>query len=148
VIPTTWSELLGRLSRRLPGGRAEAEDWLQEAVEARYGTASLHDLDRAGRQRAFQKSAGVLLAVEDGDAYHDPLELRNADGDLLWIVWRDGTIEPPGDYQPGYRDRMRAVIARYWDGVAVDGPPWRLTPYEADRPTWEEWSAPADFAGV
>lgn len=147
VIPTTWSELLGRLARRLPGGREEAEDWIRSAIAARFGVDSLHDLDRVRRQVAFQKSAGVLLAVEDGHAYRDPDEMRTADGDLLWLLWADGTLESAAEYEagPGYRSRMRAVVARYWDGVEVEGPPWRLSPAEPDRQTREEWAADVDF---
>lgn len=146
-LPTTWSELLGRLAARLPGGREEAEDWLRSALEARFGVESLHDLDRARRQVAFQKSAGVLLAVEDGDAYRDPDEFRTFDGELLWLLWSDGTIESAVGYEPGpgYRARMRAVVARYWDGAVVEGPPWRLSPAEPERPTYDEWAADADF---
>ncbi len=125
MIPTTWTALLDRLAYQL-GGRsegfqAEAEEWVRTAVDARFGVASLHDLDRGTRQLAFQKSSGVLLALEGGEAGNEVA------------------------LEPDCRTRIRALFARYFDGVMVDGPPWRLSPIELDRPSWEDWRGAADF---
>jgi hypothetical protein len=127
VIPTTWTMLLDRLAYQLGGRsdgfRAEAEEWVRDAVEARYGVRSLHELDRPRRQIAFQKCSGVLLALEQGDGSYDDLA-----------------------FQSDCRRRVAAAFARYFDGVAINGPPWRISPVEEYRPTWDEWQEPPDFA--
>lgn len=126
MIPTTWTALLDRLAYQL-GGRSgsyplEAEEWIRTAVEARFDVSSLHDLDRARRQIAFQKSAGVVLGLESGLAAESEVAL-----------------------EPDCRARIAALFARYFDGVAVEGPPWRISPTETTRPSWEDWNAEADF---
>lgn len=129
MIPKTWTALLDRLAYQL-GGRsgsfeAEAEEWIRTAIDARFGVSSLHDLDRGRRQVAFQKSAGVVLSLESGGGAENEVAL-----------------------ELDCRARIQAVFARYFDGVLVEGPPWRLSPAETARPCWEEWRQPADFPGV
>lgn len=144
-LPANWTELLARLAARLgdpEAGRRDAEEWLREAVEARWGTATLHDLDRTGRQIAFQKASGVLLRLEDEGL---PDELVSADGDLPpMLLYRDGSLEPLDGY-PGRRAAISATVARYFDGVKVEGPPWRVGPLETERPSYDEYVAAADF---
>lgn len=144
MIPASWSALLDRLAAILGGrseeARAEAEEWVRGAVLARYGVASLHDLDRVRRQLAFQKSAGALLLLEQ-DGVPETLAI---DGEPAWLLYRDGTIEPAAG-EPSRRGRVAEAFARYFDGVAIDGPPWQLSPEEGGRPTREEWAEPADF---
>lgn len=61
------------------------------------------------------------------------------------LCYRDGSLEPLDGY-PGRRGQIAAAFARYFDGAAVDGPPWRVSPYEDDRPTAAEYlDEPADF---
>jgi hypothetical protein len=137
ALPLTWTEAVVRLSELL-SGRDEAEEWLREAVAAVYGVESLHDLSRADRAVAFRRTAGAVDALEELGV---PLEYLGPSGLLL--------LDPPGTVwlaEDGYsrRERIVGVLARYFDGAALHGPPWRLSPYETGRPSREEW-ATADF---
>jgi hypothetical protein len=144
-LPDSWSVALDRLARRLGGGR-EAEAWLREAVQALYGVESLHELDRTRRAIAFQKTCGVVLAVEETG--WPEVVVAGATGRVtLW--WPCGTIDfdPPPE-EPELRPRrvrVAEIFARYFGGAALTGPPWRLSPLETDRPTYDEWAATADF---
>lgn len=145
-LPASWSEVYSRFADRLGGDREEAlrdvEEWLREAVEARYRTATLHDLDRVGRQIVFQKASGIVLALEEAGL---PEELVAPDGDLPpMLLYGDGSLEPFGDY-PGRRGAIAERVARYFDGVVVEGPPWRLTELETERPLYDDYVAAADF---
>ena len=62
----------------------------------------------------MQKSIGATLAIED------------VPYDLAFTV--------------GKRAVVARVFARFFDGVAVDGPPWRVDPTET-LPTRDEWLA-------
>lgn len=42
-------------------------------------------------------------------------------------------------FAPDGRGTVRAAVAAAFDGLVVDGPPWRLAPSETDRPTREEY---------
>lgn len=142
ALPDSWTSLLDRLGRVLDSAPPEAEEWLREAVRASYGVESLHALDRPARAICFQKAAGVLLRLEEEGI---PTELVSADGDLPpTILCPDGSLEPRGDY-PGRRGQIARAFARYFAGVALDGPPWRLSDLEADRPSYDEWAASASF---
>lgn len=121
-MPRSWAELLGLIAALLGGGQeadAAALEWIRQAVEALWGKGSLHDLDRQARAVAFQKACGVWIG--------------------LWEV-REGDLA----FYPDQRDVVRRIVARYWGGIIVDGPPWRLGPWE-ERPTYAEWAARADF---
>lgn len=143
-LPSNWAELLARLARRLGDDGRDGEEWLREAVEARWGVTTLRDLDRGGRQIAFQKASGVLLAIEEDGL---PDELVDPDGVLPpLLLYRDGSIEPADGY-PGRRAAVAAIIARYFDGVVVEGPPWQVTPIE-ERPTYAEYAGEAEFPNV
>lgn len=145
MLPGSWTDALDRLGRAL-GGPAEAEEWLRQAVRAAYGRDSLHDLTREERHVAFQRTCGVVLACEEAGW---PDEVVDGATGRLSLWWRDGTI----DFDPGPRDeaarprraRVAEIFARYFGGVVVDGPPWRLSPREHDRPAYEEWSQGAEF---
>lgn len=141
-LPQTWAEVLDRLSRALGSPETrDAEEWLREAVEARWGTSTLHELDRGARQIAFQKASGVLLALEEAGL---PDELVDPDGVWpRWLLYRDGTLEPAEGYE-GRRASIQAALARYF-GVSVEGPPWRIGPLETDRPSYDEYAASANF---
>jgi hypothetical protein len=144
TLPASWRELLDRLARQV-GDVRDAEEWLRDAVEARWGVTSLHDLDRVSRAVAFQKASGVLLALEEQGL---PDELVAPDGDLPPILlYRDGSIEPADGY-PGRRRVVAGTVARYFDGVAVEGPPWRIADGENERPTYDEYVAAADFGAL
>jgi hypothetical protein len=150
-LPDSWSEVLDRLAALLDGyyrvdkveggGRVEAEAWLREIVEARYGVTSLRDLPREIRAIVFQKTCGVLLLVEEEGV---PLELFNGEtGQVDGVVYRDGTIEYGETF--GRRERIARAFARYFEGLTPEGPPWRVSDVEADRPSYEEWAKGAEF---
>lgn len=125
-MPGSWADLFDLLARMFGGGeqaRAAAVEWIRQAVEARYGVRSLRDLDRGRRAVAFQKACGTWIGLWE-----------SLEGDLAFYA--------------GQRDLVRDVVARYWDGAVVDGPPWRVAPTEGMRPTYGEWVAAADFAEV
>jgi hypothetical protein len=125
-LPDSWASLFDRLAQALGGvaGRVdglfyeEAQAWYQEAVSVLYGVATLRDLDRATRQRAFQRAAATLLVVQEH-------------GDLA--------------FRFGIRELLRQSFARTWEGATVEGPPWRLDPTETDLPTYADWSAGDEF---
>lgn len=122
-MPRSWAELLERIATLFGGGPeadAAAVEWIRQAVEALWGADSLHDLGRQARAVAFQKACGVWIGLWEG-----------REGDLA--------------FYPDQRDYVRTVVARYWGGILVDGPPWRLGPWELERPTYAEWVARADF---
>lgn len=122
----SWAGLFDRLAQALGGvpGRVdgeayeEAELWFRQAVSAHFGVDSLRDLDRAGRQRAFQRAAATIMVV----------------GELGELAFRFGI-----------RDELRGAFARTWDGVELEGPPWRLDPSESDRPSFRAHFAEDDF---
>lgn len=111
ALPTSWAEVMRRLAR-LVGEPEDVPVWLRQAVDARWGAQSFRDLDRQQRQITFQKACGVLYALQEHE------------GDLA--------------FQVGCRHVVACAFARYFDGVALEGPPWMLDPYE-DRPTYEQW---------
>lgn len=123
TIPGSWTEAIGRMAHLLGGDsfRDEVEEWLREAVEVTWGVQSLRDLDRQTRQIAFQRTAGVLLYLEAADV-------------------------PDYAFMYGQRAAIAAAFARYWGGIALEGPPWRLDPGETDRPTRAQLAASADFS--
>jgi hypothetical protein len=99
---------------------ATAEEWVREACEARYG-ADLPNLHRTRRALALQKTVGTLLALED-------------EGELVFTI--------------GLRAIVAEKFARFWDGVVLNGPPWRLDPREEDRPLYRTFSGvSSDFGG-
>ncbi len=87
-------------------------------TELLYG--SRDRMARQDRALAFQKAAGTLFALED-----------IADGGML-----------PLHDDP--RSEVRAVFARFWGGVLLDGPPWRLSPNETDRPALADMTSDFD----
>lgn len=121
----TWADVVAALASLLGGGE-EAEacvlEWLREAVRARYGSTSLHTLPRAHRQLAFQKTLGTLY------------DLQEVEGDLA--------------FDPDIRRTLQAVFARRWDGLHLEGPPWRLSPAEQHLPPHHEWVRESDFSTV
>jgi hypothetical protein len=123
-VPKTWAELLARFAHVLGGTgpefAREAELWVRQATFACWGSASIRELNRQQRALAFQRSAGVVLALED---------------------------VPDPAFMPGLRGLVRGVVARYF-GVDVDGPPWRVDPRENDRPSYPDYVAAerGDFA--
>lgn len=115
ATPRTWSEVFDRLARVFGGpegeARAAAEEWVAESIDRYWGFHDLRDLPRTRRQIALQRTIGVTLALEE-------------QGELAFAV--------------DLRTIVAASFARYWKGIALDGPPWRLDPYE-NRPTYAEW---------
>lgn len=106
------------MARVLGADPDSAAAWLREAVSASWGH-DLAELPRHIRQVAFQRASGVVLALEDHP------------DDLAFAL--------------DQRTIVAAVFARYFKGVALDGPPWRLSPNE-QRPTFDQWtSSLSDF---
>lgn len=99
-----------------------AAEWLRQALRAAWGVDDPTGLNRPGRALALQRLIGVVCALEDHEL-----------GDMLTFT---------GD---GGRSAVREAFARRWGGIYLEGPPWRLGPDEADRPTYAAWSASADF---
>ena len=116
-LPRSWSEIYDRLAAAV-GGRADANEWVMQALEQTWGVQDPQQLERGRRSLAMQKMSGVVLALEE------------APGDLAF--YRDA------------RPYIAEVFSRYFKGVELEGPPWRLTAYE-DLPTQSEWEHLADF---
>lgn len=138
-LPGSWVELLERLGLVL-GDRRAADVWCRQAVEALWGEGEPGKLSRPLRSVAFQKLSGVLLLLEERGI---PRELVDGAGGAEWVMFRDGSMER-ADGRPSVRDEVSAAFARYFDGVRIDGPAWRVSVRE-DRPDYEEWAAAADF---
>ena len=122
-LPRTWAETLDRFAYALGGGgeaHAIATAWVREAVMTLWGADSIRDLSPARRSVALQKTIGTLYALQDA-----------AVGDLAFRV--------------GIRDLTRDAFRRYWNGIELAGPDWRLDPTETDRPVYV---AADDFAAA
>lgn len=117
-MPTTWAEVDARLAEAL-GGPGNAYEWVTQAVVATFG-APLVELRAGQRALALQKAIGTLYGLEE-----------IGDGGML-----------PFHNDP--RSEIRAVFARYWGGIVLEGPPWRLAPGEA-RPREGDVSSDFDF---
>jgi hypothetical protein len=112
--PRTWTETLDRLAYVF-GGRSDeyqatAQEWIAQAVDACWGARSVFDLSRTRRQIALQRSVGTTIFLEGL-------------GELAFSL--------------DVRDVTQRAFARYWKGAALEGPPWRLTPYEP-LPLWAD----------
>lgn len=122
--PATWTEALERLSYAFGGPSDEcaatAQEWIMQALEASWGVSSLHEVTRQRRQIALQRTAGIVLWLED-------------QGEIAFRL--------------DVRELVQQTFARYWKGVALEGPPWRLSPFE-QLPTYAEWGAAANFGGA
>lgn len=118
-MPSSWAEVRARLAWVL-GGPGVADEWLHQAIVATYGVDNEFELPQQQRALALQKAIGTLYGLED--------------------LGSDGLLP----LQDDPRSRVAAVFARYWGGVVLDGPPWRLSPHEA-RPAEGELSSDFDF---
>jgi hypothetical protein len=76
------------------------------------------DLPRFRRQIAFQKMSGVVLDVE-------------GKGEIAFAI--------------DQREIVAASFARYFRGAVLDGPPWRVSAYEARPPHAAYLDALSDF---
>ena len=146
MLPQSWPEVLDRLGRSLVadgGGPAGAEEWLRQAVRAAYSVGSLHGLSREQRLVAFQRTCGVVLALEDDSLAEIVVSGETGQPSLWW----GGTFDPdpdPADPALDPRQRVAALFARYFAGVALKGPPWAMSPLE-QRPSFTEWAQSANF---
>ena len=122
MTPGSWPEAMSRFAEILGGGteaQAAAEEWLRQAIEARFaGSQGLHELSPTQRALAFQ----------------------------WWALMLTRAASTPDDpaFSLDQRERTRMWFAAIW-GVTIDGPPWRLSPGEHDRPTYEQWGDAAAF---
>lgn len=121
----SWPDVTAGLAAVFAGRDGEpyatAEEWIREACEAAWG-ADLARLDRPEQQAALQRMQLVLY------------DLAGQRGDLAFAL--------------DVRETVAETFARYWGGIELGGPPWRLTPAERDRPTYEAYAdaAPSDFS--
>lgn len=124
VLPGSFAEVRQRLARLFGGGPlgdADAAEWLREALSASYaGVEDEGDLPVAQRGLALQRASGALLMLEEHDV-----------PDLAFVF--------------GLRQIVARAFARYFNGLMLDGPPWRLGPDEPDRPLWQDWARGAEF---
>lgn len=121
VVPRSWAELYERLASVLGGDDHSARWWVGEALSGLYGAWDPAGLRRSLRGIAFQKCCGAVMALEE-EGY-----------DVAFVV--------------GVRGVVAQAFARFFGGCVLDGPPWRIDPYE-ERPTYEEWSQSSDFEEV
>lgn len=100
--------------------RQDAEEWLREALEVAWGVQGVHELPRPRRQLALQRTIGTLLWIQDNH------------GDVAFML--------------DTRSVVADAFARFWGGIVLKGPPWRLDPADGDdMPTREEWDSLASF---
>lgn len=113
-VPRNWADWERRFSELLGGGergRAETGVWLRQAVVLRWGVA-FEGLKPGEQREALQLAASTLILLEE------------TQGDLAF------------DSDP--RTKVAAAWAARWDGIALDGPAWRLSVAELERPTYED----------
>jgi len=109
-FPATWAELTSRLGGLL--GEEEAAEWMRQSIQAVYQVAPA-DLSSDQKALAWKKILGALAALD---------------------------TEVEGDLHFADRATIAEVFGRFFDGILVDGPPWRLASDEDDRPLKEQTS--------
>jgi hypothetical protein len=118
--PVGWPEFRRRLAAVLGGGpygEACAAEWLREALSATLaGCQDEADLPPPVSRLALRSASRALARLEGDGEYAFTVGLRGIVADAF-RVWVPG----------------------------LPGPPWRLDPFEEDRPSWEEWVASLDF---
>lgn len=119
--PDSWVGVTAAIAELLAGPESEVSEWLRQALEERYGVQDPSELRPRPRAVAFQKYLGVLYQLRE----------ESGKGDLAFRL--------------GLRRVICGAFARYFGGVCVDGPAWRLGPDEPDRPRRDEVAASADF---
>lgn len=126
-VPRNEAELFQRMSALL--GADEAREWLREAVvkwadtQHRVTVSKYTELSTGLKAVVGQKLAGVVLDLE---------QRETETGEDLRM-------------STGVREKTARAFAARLDGLALDGPAWRLDPDETDRP---EGSAPESPAPV
>lgn len=110
--PKSWPEIGERLRAHL--GEEEATVWVEQALRSIYGVGSARELVEEARISAGNRLAGVIHALDD----------RRAEA---------------GDFPPPNRKEIQEAFGAAFDGVAPDGPPWRVDPSEEALPTHEKW---------
>lgn len=118
--PGSWPEYRRRLAAVLGGGpygQACADEWIREALSATLsGCQDEDDLPPTDARRALRRACLALAPLEGV-------------GELAFTVGLRGLV---------------ADAFRVW-APGLPGPPWRMDPYEVDRPTWQDWFASLDF---
>lgn len=114
----TWATALERLALLL-GGRseqfqAEAEEWLRQSIRALRWGDSIQALTRTERAVAFQR---FLCTIDD----------LAGEGEFAFAFAAD------------HRFVVARAFARNFCTDLVGGPEWRLSPDEADVPTYAEY---------
>lgn len=105
-VPRNFAEVRLRMTS-LCGSQDIGDWWVGEAIHAKYGVLT-KDLTPAQKRDAGQRAAGLVI------------DLENA--------------APPEGYAfaTGVRDTFTRAIAKRFDGVKAEGPPWALGPDEAE----------------
>lgn len=125
VAPQGWGEFGSRLSERI--GEDEAKEWLGELAE-----------------KGFEfESVGAVVSSEEVSAE------RKAD---LWrrLLRVLEALEGEGEcrLRPDAREVVRDAFAAAFDGLALDGPEWALSPTETEREQRGVVSASTDGAAA
>lgn len=110
-IPETWSMLAQRLEHQL--GAPEWDVWRGQLLREVYDVAAIGELPR--EQRPWQGLCSVLYRLEEHEREHELAAIP--------------------------RVAVRAAFAECFDGVALEGPAWRIYPTEEDRPSYEGFTA-------
>lgn len=116
--PRSWAEVYERLAFLLGADLPSAQEWVREALTASWGHPDPADLPRSSREVALQRCAGVVLRLEDMGEIAFDVDLRLT---------------------------VATAFARHFSGFWLEGPPWRISPAEMERPSYDEWAASLYF---
>jgi hypothetical protein len=116
--PRNFAEIFERLLALGHPAEDWADWWIPQAIDHLFQKRSTKELNQEQRSILGQRLGTVVLALEDA---------------------MTGVDFPPPD-----RATIQAAFAGVTDGVELDGPPWRLSPEETDRPTMDEMTKPPE----
>lgn len=118
-VPRTWAEIGKAIEKIEESDPALGlrDFWLPQALEAAFGKPSAKDLSAADKRTAAQKISSVIVRLWE----HDPP-----------LVGNDAM-------PPATRDQVARVVASVFEGAALIGPPWRMSPDEESLPTHADY---------
>jgi DNA recombination protein Rad52 len=105
-VPRTWTEINAWAEPY--GGELGWSHWVSQAAAALYGDTSWSDLTTAQKTALGRKASGAIVALREA---HDSSE-----------------------FPPPERATVQAAWAKVMDGTVLDGPEWRMSPSESERP--------------
>ncbi len=109
-LPKNWADVQQRLNAI--DVELGWDLWLNQASVAQFGKALGELPSEVRRFEAFQRAQATVVKIEEG--------------------------MKGGDFPPPSRAEIQAAFAHAWDGAVLEGPSYRLSPDETDRPTREE----------